>query len=685
MPLGPDAGSGTLVAGAKRADFPRETERLLLSVAANQAASAVRAAELAKADAALRAELARHRRAEDAPRDSEGTLRKIMNTLPVTAWSTLPDGYCDFVSERWLEYAGFSAAQAQGWGWGAVIHPDDAPRLVEYWQSCLASGAAVDVEARMRRADGAYRWFLFRANPLRDEAGKIVKWYGTNVDIQDRKLAQEELEQSERDARLIVDCIPAQVAVLGPTGVVTQINRRMSDFFGSIEALADWKTGDIVPADELPRVLAGMGKAFAAAEPFEMENHLRRFDGVYRWFQIRGLPLLDANGRVVRWYFLIADIEERKQAEEALRRSEAFLAEAQRISSTGSFAWSLATDRIIFSEELYRMFELDADVGLTLAQISTRVHPDDVPVLSKLTEQVRGSGSNLEYEMRLRMADGRIKYLQTSVRQSRDSEGRQEVIGVMQDISERRLAEEALSRVRSELAEMTRVASLGALTASIAHEVNQPLSGIVINANTCLRLLGAAPPDVEGALRTVRRILRDGNRAADVIVRLRALFAKNNIATEALDLNEATREVLSLALSDLQRNRVVLRSELADDLPHVNGDRIQLQQVILNLIRNASEAMVGVDDRPRLLEIRTQRGEDDSARLTVRDVGVGLQVEDIEQLFQAFYTTKQSGMGIGLSVSRSIVESHGGRMWAAPNPDGPGASLSFSIPLTAPR
>ncbi len=252
-------------------------------------------------------------------------------------------------------------------------------------------------------------------------------------------------------------------------------------------------------------------------------------------------------------------------------------------------------------------------------------------------------------------------------------------IGALQDVTERKVAEEALNRARSELAHVARVTTLSALTASIAHEVNQPLSGIITNAGTCLRMLDANPPDIDGARETARRTIRDGNRASDVITRLRALFSKKEFTLESLDLNEATREVIALSLSDLQRNRVILQSELADDLPNVTGDRVQLQQVILNLLRNASDAMVGVDDRPRQLLIRTERENGDRVRVTVRDAGVGVDRQSMDKLFDAFYTTKSGGMGIGLSVSRSIVERHHGRLWAEPN-DGPGATFSFSIP-----
>lgn len=247
------------------------------------------------------------------------------------------------------------------------------------------------------------------------------------------------------------------------------------------------------------------------------------------------------------------------------------------------------------------------------------------------------------------------------------------------EIAKRKRVEEALEQARAQLTRVAMVTSLGILTASIAHELNQPLSGIMTNANTCLRMLVADSPDVDGARETARRTIRDGNRASEVIARLRAAFIKKESATELVDLNEATREVIALSLNDLRSNRVILRHELADDLPPVVGDRVQLQQVILNLLLNASDAMKDLEDRPRQLMISTARGDGDYLRVAVQDAGVGFEPETADKLFEAFYTTKSSGMGIGLSVSRSIIERHRGRIWAARN-DGPGATFSFSIP-----
>jgi len=378
--------------------------------------------------------------------------------------------------------------------------------------------------------------------------------------------------------------------------------------------------------------------------------------------------------------------EKVRQAERELKRSEALFAEAQRLGSTGSFSWKVATDEITWSDELYRIYEFEIGMPLTHELIRTRVHPEDVSLIEKMKmdDQARGGGNDLEWHWRLMMSDHSIKHLHAVAHATRDRDGQLEYIAVVQDVTARRMSEEALAKARSELANVSRITSLGVLAASIAHEVNQPLSGIVTNASTCQRMLAAAPPNVDGALETMRRTIRDANRASDVITRLRALFSKKDATAESVNLNDAIREVIALSLSALQRNRVILRQELAEDLPAVTGDRIQLQQVILNLLRNASDAMSTVDDRPRELLIRTERDEGDQVRLSVKDAGVGLDPQAVDRLFEAFYTTKNDGMGIGLSVSRSIIESHHGRLWAAQN-DGPGATFSFSIPCTPER
>jgi signal transduction histidine kinase len=370
---------------------------------------------------------------------------------------------------------------------------------------------------------------------------------------------------------------------------------------------------------------------------------------------------------------------ERAHGEAALRQSQAFMSKAQRLSMTGTFSWRVGSDEIVWSDEVYRILELDPAVTPTFELIDTRIHPEDLPAHDEMIRRQRNSPGDFEHEHRLLFPDGRVKWVHLVAHATRTEDGGVEYIAGLQDITQRRLSEEALGKVRSELAHVARVASLGALTASIAHEVNQPLAGIITNASTCLRMLGAEPPNIDGARETARRTIRDGNRASDVIKRLRALFAKKDATTEPLDLNEAAREVMAMLLGELQRNGVVFHPDFADDLPLVRGDRVQLQQVILNLVLNASDAMSSIRSRPRHLRISTGVQEDGHVRLAVQDSGVGIDPVDPERMFNAFYTTKSSGMGIGLSVSRSIIESHDGRLWALAN-EGPGATFHFSLP-----
>jgi len=362
-----------------------------------------------------------------------------------------------------------------------------------------------------------------------------------------------------------------------------------------------------------------------------------------------------------------------------LRRSEGWLREAQHLSSTGSFYWRVESDIVEFSEQMYRTYELDPNLPVTIQTIASRIHEEDLPLIQEMVDIARGPATDLDYLYRAQMPDQSVKYLHLVAHGTRDKDDNVVYTGAIQDVTPRYHAEEALGRARSELAHVTRITTLGVLTASIAHEVNQPLLGIVTNASTCLRMLAADPPNLEGARRTAERSIRDGHRAADVIKRLRALFGKKGTTTESVDLNDAAREVIALSSSELQRSKVSLQTELAGDLPFVTGDRVQLQQVILNLLLNASDAMNQIEDRPRKLIIKTELDEAENVLLVVQDVGVGIPPDFSEKLFEAFYTTKDEGMGMGLSVSRFIIESHRGRLWATSN-DGPGATFAFSIP-----
>jgi PAS domain S-box-containing protein len=667
--------------------------------------------------------IVRLKRAEEALRTRELNFQLVVDSIPAPVAVTSPSGEVEGVNQPTLEYFGKTIEELKGWKASDVVHPDDLQPTIAALMKAHETGQAYNVESRHRRADGIYRWFNVLGLPFRDTEGDILYWFHLLIDIDARKRAEAQLAGEKRLLEMVASSCPLTDVL---TALCKFVEDTSSDCYCGVY-LIDWsgskfRIGAVSslpatfndPVDGLtvsPQVgpcgVAALTKTQVIATDLEIDP-LWQSSAIRPLALAHGIrshwstPIYDREGRVLGTFAifhrepasptqiqqdLIAQVThiasiaiERALSEAALKRSEAFLAEAQHLSRIGSFAWRLAKNEITWSEQLYRIFEFDPQVTVTLELIGSRVHPEDLPLLRDMIERASSAAGDFQYEHRLLMPDHSVKYLHMIAHGTRNDEGELEYIGACQDVTQRQSSEEALAKARSELAHVARVMSLGAFTASIAHEVNQPLSGIITNANTCLRMLAADPPNVDGARETARRTIRDGERAAAVITRLRALFSKKDATIESVDLNAATREVIALSLSELQRNRVILRSDLADKLPPVAGDRVQLQQVILNLVRNASDAMSGVEDRPRQLLIRTEPDEGGHVRLSVQDAGVGFDPQVMDRLFDSFYTTKDDGMGIGLSVSRSIIASHRGRLWATPN-EGPGATFSFSIPF----
>jgi PAS domain S-box-containing protein len=410
------------------------------------------------------------KRAQEVLQASEGKLQRVIDTIPTLVWCNLPDGPNEFLSRSWHEYTGLSPEEAHGWGWSAAFHPDDLPPLMKRWQELLVSGEPGEIEARLRRHDGEYRWFLIRVAPFRNHTGAIERWYGTSTDIDDRKRAEEKLRASESSLRQVFDSIPGMVFALDPTGQIELSNRRHLEYFGkTLDELNAWATNDAIHPDDLPRATVDFKLSMTTGTPFESELRYRRADGVYRWFQGRSLPVRDTDGRIARWYSLITDIDDRKRAEEKLRRSEALLAQVQTVSVTGGFSWRVETKEITWSEQLYDIFEFDEGTPPTIEKVYSRVHPDDVRLLQEAVERAQRDGSNIDLEHRLLMPNHSVKYLNMVAHATRDKDGRLEFVGAVQDVTRRRLSEEALNKARSELAHVSRVTTLGALTASIAH------------------------------------------------------------------------------------------------------------------------------------------------------------------------------------------------------------------------
>jgi C4-dicarboxylate-specific signal transduction histidine kinase len=372
----------------------------------------------------------------------------------------------------------------------------------------------------------------------------------------------------------------------------------------------------------------------------------------------------------------------RQRAEE---RQEAYLAEAQRLSHTGSFGWRVSTGGIVWSEETFRIFQYDRPAEPTVDRMLHRIHPEDAALVKQTLERASHDGKDFELECRLAMPDRSIKHVHVVARAFSDESGNIEFIGAVMDVTERKRAavereqaEEALRQAHADLARVNRVTTMGELTGSLAHEVNQPIAAALTNANTCLLWLAGDTPNIEEARAAAMRIVTDGTRAADIISRIRLLFTKGAPQREWVDLNELIREMLGLLRSEATRYAVSVRVELAPDLPQVMGDRVQLQQLLMNLMTNGIDAMKDVDGT-RELAIRSQRADTEDVLVSVSDTGVGLPPQRADQIFNAFFTTKLHGTGMGLSISRSIVQSHGGRLWAADNASR-GASFHLTLP-----
>lgn len=607
---------------------------------------------------------------------SEDRLRLIINTIPTLAWSSRPDGSSDFINQRWLDYTGFPVEEGLGWGWKVVMHPEDLDRTMEYWRSVLATHEERELEARMRRFDGTYRWFLFRVSPLRDDSGRIVQWYGTCIDIEDRKRAEQALRANEQNLRLMVHCIPGFLITSTAAGEVELVNQTLLNYTGKpLEELKNWPA--VVHPGDLPAVGSLWTRSVKTGHPFDADVRVRRADGVYRWFHCRGLPLRDNDGRIVSWYTLLTDIEDRINAEDALRTSERELSLI--IETMPGLVWCAAAE----GELDYVNQRILDYIGTNLQALAQAgwlnfLHPDDVQPTINAWSNAVVTGQPHDVQYRLRRFDGTYRWFHVLGQPLCDADGhRTRWYGLLIDIDDRKNMEEALRNTQACLSRAAQTATVGELAASVAHEINQPLAAVVANGHACLRWLSAQPPNLAKAHEAAERIVRDGKEAGEVVRRIRALFKRTSVEKTALDMNEIIAEVLRLTRSEVDRRGVAVDTELELDLPSVAGDRVQLQQLLLNLLVNGMEAMDGVADRSKRLFICSKQLAGEGVLVEVRDCGPGLAEPD--KVFEAFFTTKENGLGMGLAICRSIVDAHQGRLWAE-SANGTGATFCFTLP-----
>jgi PAS domain S-box-containing protein len=796
----------------------------------------------------------RRKRTERIARRNEKEVRDVVNAVPAAVWSALPDGALDFVNERWLEFTGLAPQAALGWNWEAAVHPDDRSRVVAEWRAALKDGRSTEGEIRVQRADGEFRWWFFRSVPLRDETGNITKWYGTGVDIEDRKRA-ESLLAVERRILEMVATGDSLAEILD--GLCRLVEEQADGVLASVLLL----DGDRLRhggAPSLPKAYAdsingivigpsagSCGTAAYRGEPVIVEDIA--IDPL--WADYRDLalshslcacwsaPVFSSQGKVIAtfaMYFreprrptqrdqeiidqiahLAGVVVQHKLAQEKLRRSEAYLAEAEKLTHTGSWVWDPRAERVLHcSEEMFRIFGLDPqESSPTRNNFSQQIHPEDRDWVAKRLEKSLRERVDSFDEYRVLLPDGTVRHINSSGHPILDEDGEFiEYVGTAVDVTERKRAElerrrlaslveqaadlmaiadlsggtpiylnkaglkmvgfdsweEAKARrgihyifpedrqfvnevlwptvlekgswsgemrfrhfktgepipvlyssfriddpetgqpvnigtmcrditerkraeaearennrryreMQMELAHANRVATMGQLTASIAHEVIQPIAATVTNAHAALRWLRAGSSHLDEVQQALSRIVDNGARAAEVINRIRALMKKALPRKDRLEVNGVILEIIELTRGEAAKYGISVLTELADPLPVADADRVQLQQVLLNLIVNALEAMGAVNDGPKELVISTGKVESGGVLVAVQDSGPGLEAAMLERVFESFYTTKQTGLGLGLSICRSIIEAHGGRLWASAN-QRRGATFQFTLP-----
>jgi PAS domain S-box-containing protein len=925
--------------------------------------------DLEKLNAALQIEGAERRRSEEKSRTMERELQTTIDTIPASVASFEPDGSRDFVNRPWRDYTGiFSQKGARAATWATTVHPDDVEAGETEWHACLTSGTVFQMDLRLRRADGEYRWNMARRVPLRDDSGNIVKWYGIAFDIEDQKRAESALRESEarlveakQELQLMIDTIPAKITVYPADGTTRQLsNLTWCDYTGlSMGDKAAARSWAVAHPDDIKATEAEWTACLAKHEPFQAEVRLRRRDGVYRWHMVHRVPLRNQRGDVTRWYAVAFDIEDRRRAEDAMRQSEAYLAEAQRFSHTGSFGWYVSSGEIIWSAENYRIFEYDPATRVTIDRVFDRVHPDDAAFARGVIERATADKVAFDFEHRLLMPDGSVKHLHVVASPLMDEPGELQFVGAVMDITARTLAEEELreraqlldlthdtifvrgmndaisfwnrgaeqlygwstdeaigqishqllrtifpspleeitsellgtgrwegelvhtkrdgtqvtvasrwslrqdeqgrpagiletnnditerkraeesvrkseqryrhlfqnmpvalwqldtsevielfkdlraegvaelrpyvaqhpdflprameavkieevndrmiemlgardaseilgsitrychihpdaflsglesryrgesthqeeaklvtldgrvidvlmtatrpelitgpdlsllgfiditervraqemlQRVQADFAHAARVVMLGELTASIAHEVNQPLAAIALNGQASLRFLDRPEPDLAEVRQLTKSVVNDVQLAADIVARVRTMATRQPPEQKLLSVDEVIGEAVLFLRHEIQSHGVMVTHHSNPAAPKVLGDRTQLQQVLVNLTVNALHAMAQTETTRRTLVIRTTLPDPHTLSCTFEDNGPGIKPEHLDHLFDSFFTTKDAGMGLGLAISRSIIEAHGGRIRADNESAFGGARFTFTLP-----
>jgi PAS domain S-box-containing protein len=621
-------------------------------------------------------------------KEAEDRIRLIIDTVPAQLWTESAEGVVDFVNRRWIDYTGMTLEQAVGSGWNRMVHPDDLERVLTTWRKLVAEGKSREIECRLRRSDGEYRWFLSRVRPLVGRSGHILGWYGIDTDIHDLKAAEETLRRSEgylaEAQRLSHTGSWARDAATDEMKYASEEFYRVLGFDRHDRPPRFDTLLELIHPDDQAKFQRAIETARREKLEYEVDYRIIHPSGEIRDIHGIGHPAFSASGDLVEFVGTVMDVTERKRAEGALRRSQAYLAEAQKLAHTGSWAYSIEAKELIHSsDEHRRLFGFDPERGVpSFEELIQRIHPEDQDPAMQAFKSPSREATDFDAYFRIVHPDGTTKYVYGTGHPVFNASGDVgEFVGSVMDVSERKQADEERERLReaqADLARVNRVTTMGELTASLAHEVNQPISAAVTNASTCLRWLAGDTPNLEEARAAAMRVVTDGKRAAEIISRVRQLFKKGTPERELVDVNEVVREMIVLLQGEASRHNISIRTELAADLPQTVGDPVQLQQVMMNLIMNSIDAMKS-EDGVRELVINSRLLENRDILVSISDTGVGLPPQQADQIFNAFFTTKLHGTGMGLRISGTIIESHGGRLWAEQNSPR-GARFHFTLP-----
>ena len=680
---------------ACRREIADARERLVEAMKQQTATS-----EVLRSEQGLTVDIDEGKKAEEQP-GFAAQVQTTLNVIPAFTWYAAPSGGLTFVNKRTADYLGLPKDHPLRFGidigapWDAhipLLHPDDQEESRKAWSTCLRTGEAGEFSFRVRNHQGGYRWFLSRVEPLRANDGTLLLWIGVNLDIEELKCAEQALRETEAKARDYAETASDWFWEIGPDYKFTLLTENAfgSDPSARIGTTCWDHALDLETEPEKWRL---------ALETVDARKPIRDFvyctvggNGLPMYVKVSGKPVFDANGEFRGYRGTGSDVTERQRAEEALResaealrRSEAYLAESQRLTHTGSWAWDPRTEEVLYcSEEMFRIFGLDPRKSPPGRENFRRqIHPEDRDWVRQKFEQCLRERVDSVAEYRVLLADGTVRHIASSGHPVVDENGELiAFVGTAVDVTERKRAQaehERLRQLETDLAHMNRVSMMGELAASLAHEITQPIASARNNARAALNFLDQRPPDLGEVREAIDCVVGDSDRAGYIIDRIRDHIKKAPPRKGRFDLNAAINEVIVSARSAITENGVSVQTGLADGLSPVQGDRVQVQQVVLNLVLNAVEAMGSVEVGSRELLISTEPNQMNGVLVVVRDSGPGIDSEHLERVFEAFYTTKSTGVGMGLSICRSIIDAHGGRLWAEAN-EPRGAVIRFTLP-----